>query len=90
MAGDGFDQLTGALTDVTERLNEYAAVWQAATAANADGTYKAEHWLDDVQTLWVMAAHDLAKGFATYIDAMAKTVPAGDEAEPEDGVSDSG
>lgn len=90
MAGDGFDQLTDALTDATERLNEYAAVWQAAAAANAEGSYKAEHWLDDVQTLWVMTAHDVAKGWATFVDAIAKTVPSGGEAEPEDGLSDSG
>lgn len=90
MAGEGFDQLTDALTDVTERLNEYAAVWQAAAAANAAGTYKAEHWLDDVQTLCVMTAHDVAKGWATFVDAIAKTVPSGSEAQPEDGVSDSG
>ena len=90
MAGEGFDQFTDALTDVTERLNDYAAVWQAAAASNAAGTYKAEQWLDDVQTMWVMTAHDVAKGWATFIDAIAKTVPPGSDPEPEDGVSGSG
>lgn len=86
--GDAFDKVTDAVTEATERLNEYAAVWQAAATANAAGTYKAENWLDDVQTVWVMSAHDMAKGWAAYIDAIAKTVPSGSPAAPEDEVSD--
>jgi hypothetical protein len=88
MGGEGFDQVTDALTDATERLKQYAAVWQTAATANAAGTYKAEHWLDDVQAMWVMAAHDAAKGWATYIDAIAKMVPSGSDPQPEDGPSD--
>lgn len=88
MGSEDFDKYTDALTEVTERLKEYAAVWQTAATANAAGSYKAEHWLDDMQKVWVMTAHDAAKGWATFIDAIAKTVPSGSEPQPEDGVSD--
>ena len=56
---DSYGQLTAAFADLTDRLSEYAGVWRDAIARNAAGTYRADDFLVDAQTLCGMGVRDM-------------------------------
>ena len=58
------------LAQLTERAQQYAAIWRSAIDRNAAGEYKPEDWFDDVNRTWVMAAEDAARTFAAVVDAV--------------------
>ena len=58
------------LAQLTERAQEYAAIWRSAIERNAAREYKPEDWFDDVNRTWVMAAEDAARAFAVVVDAV--------------------
>lgn len=74
MSEEAFDQATGALADLTERAVAYADVWRSAITRNAQGDYKAEHFLVDLQALWGMSTRDAARIGAAAVEAMAPLI----------------
>ena len=71
MAEEAFDRMTAAWTDLGGRVDEYLDVWRSAISRNAAEDYKAEHWLEDLQTLWGMSIRDSARVCAAFVDTFS-------------------
>jgi hypothetical protein len=68
---DPFENVVGAVADVGERLVEYAEVWRKAIDRNAAGTYAADDFLVDLQSVWGMSVRDAARVGAAFVDGLA-------------------
>lgn len=58
---NSYEDITAAFADLTDRLSEYAGVWRDAIARNAAGTYRADDFLVDAQTLCGMGVRDMVR-----------------------------
>jgi hypothetical protein len=79
MTDSNSEKLTAVWADVSERLEEYVAVWRDAIDRNAADAYAADDWLCDLQTLWGMSVRDAARVSAAVIDAITPLLAPDDD-----------
>lgn len=68
---DSYEEVTAAFADLTDRVFEYAGVWRDAIARNAAGTYRADDFLVDAQTLCGMGVRDMVRAVSAVLAVSA-------------------